>query len=93
MKTRFKSLFFLLVLTFSLNGQILELSPAFPTVNDVVTIVYDASQGNAALLGASQVYCHAGLITSTSTSPTNWQYVQGIWGQADPQVQPEQASE
>ena len=87
MKTRFKSLFFLLVLTFSLNGQILELSPAFPTVNDVVTIVYDASQGNAALLGVNQVYCHAGLITSTSTSPTNWQYVQGNWGQADPQVQ------
>ena len=87
MKSRFKSLFFLLVLTFSLNGQILELSPAFPTVNDVVTIVYDASQGNAALLGVNQVYCHAGLITSTSTSPTNWQYVQGNWGQADPQVQ------
>ena len=87
MKTRFKSLFFLLVLTFSLNGQILELSPAFPTVNDVVTIVYDASQGNAALLGVNQVYCHAGLITSTSTSPSNWQYVQGNWGQADPQVQ------
>ncbi len=77
----------MLVLTFSLNGQILELSPAFPTVNDVVTIVYDASQGNAALLGVNQVYCHAGLITSTSTSPTNWQYVQGNWGQADPQVQ------
>lgn len=70
-----------------LSAQILEVNPAFPTTNDVVTIVYDATQGNAALVGVNQIYCHAGLITSTSTSPSNWQYVQGNWGQADPQVQ------
>jgi len=68
------------------NAQILELNPAFPTVNDVVTVTYDATQGNAALVGQSQIYCHAGLITSASTSPTNWQFVQGNWGTVDPQV-------
>jgi glycosidase len=73
-------------LRISLNAQILELDPAFPTVNDVITITYDATQGNGALIGQSQVYCHAGLITSSSTSPTNWQYVQGNWGTVDPQV-------
>ncbi|MEN9700511.1 MAG: hypothetical protein RLZZ301_1709 [Bacteroidota bacterium] len=67
-------------------GQILEVNPVFPNVNDVVTITYNATQGNAALVGQSQIYCHAGLITSTSTSPTNWQYVQGNWGTADPTV-------
>jgi hypothetical protein len=44
------------------QAQILEVNPAFPTVNDVVTITYDATQGNAALVGQSQIYCHAGLI-------------------------------
>ena len=68
------------------QAQILEVNPAFPTVNDVVTITYDATQGNAALVGQNQVYCHAGLITSASTSPTNWQFVQGNWGTVDAQV-------
>ena len=68
------------------QAQILELNPAFPTVNDVVTITYNATQGNAALVGQSQIYCHAGLITSASTSPTNWQFVQGNWGTVDPEV-------
>ena len=64
-------------------SQILTVNPAFPTVNDVVTITYDATLGNAALINQSQIYCHTGVITSTSTSPTNWQYVQGAWGTAD----------
>jgi glycosidase len=67
-------------------AQTLQVTPAFPTVNDVVTITYDASQGNAALVNQFQIYCHTGLITTTSTSPTNWQYVQGNWGAADPDV-------
>lgn len=69
------------------NAQILEVTPAFPTVNDVVTIVYDATQGNGALVGTNQVYCHAGVITTASTSPSNWLFVQGNWGQVDPNVQ------
>jgi len=75
------------LLNLAINAQILELTPAFPTVNDVVTIVYDATEGNGALVGTNQVYCHAGLITTASTSPTNWLFVQGNWGQVDPNVQ------
>jgi len=84
MKTAYSLLFTVISsLTF---GQILEVSPAFPTVNDVVTIVYDATEGNAALNGQNQIYCHTGIISSTSTSPTNWQFVQGVWGTADAEV-------
>ena len=68
------------------HGQILIVNPAFPTVNDVVTITYDATKGNAALANQTQIYCHTGLITTSSTSPSNWQYVQGTWGTADPDV-------
>ena len=67
-------------------AQILSVTPAFPTQNDSVTIVYNAAQGNGALVGTTPVYAHAGLITSTSTSPTNWQFVQGTWGQPTAKV-------
>jgi hypothetical protein len=76
----------LMLLDGFVNAQILEVNPAFPTVNDVVTITYDATQGNAALVGQNQIYAHAGLITAASTSPTNWQFVQGNWGTVDPEV-------
>jgi len=77
---------FSLAFTIFVNAQLLTVNPAFPTVNDVVTITYDATLGNAALVNQNQIYCHTGLITTTSTSPTNWQYVQGTWGTADPDV-------
>ena len=83
---RYSILVFSICLTFLAKSQVLTVNPAFPTVNDVVTITYDATLGNAALINQSQIYCHTGLITSTSTSPTNWQYVQGTWGTADPDV-------
>ncbi|NBR13159.1 MAG: T9SS C-terminal target domain-containing protein [Flavobacteriales bacterium] len=68
------------------HSQILEISPAFPTVNNTVTIIYDATQGNGALVGQTQIYAHTGVITSTSTSPTNWLFTKGTWGTADPTV-------
>ena len=86
MKNQLFLFFSFLSSTAFLQAQILELNPAFPTVNDVVTITYDATQGNAALVGQNQIYAHAGLITSASTSPTNWQFVQGNWGTVDPEV-------
>ena len=69
-----------------LSAQIVSVTPAFPTIDDVVTIVYDASEGNAALNGTSPIYAHTGVITTTSTSPTNWLYTKGTWGTADASV-------
>ena len=66
-------------------SQIIQISPAFPTVNDVVTIHYNSSQGNGGLDGISPVYTHTGLVTQTGL-PSTWSYVQGNWGQADPSV-------
>ncbi|MEO0899448.1 MAG: alpha-amylase family glycosyl hydrolase [Bacteroidota bacterium] len=67
-------------------GQILEIDPIFATLDDSITIVYNASEGNGALEGLSPVYAHMGLITTNSTSATDWKYVQGQWGTADPKV-------
>ena len=68
------------------NAQILTVTPAFPSQNDTVTIIYDATEGNGALTGVVPVYAHAGLITNQSTSPTDWKHVQGNWGTADASV-------
>ena len=65
--------------------QIIQISPAFPTVNDVVTIHYNASQGNGGLVGITPVYTHTGIVTQSGL-PSSWSYVQGNWGQADTNV-------
>ncbi len=69
----------------AVEAQILDVSPAFPTVNDVVTITYDATAGNGALTNTAPVYAHTGVIVS-GNALSNWQYVQGTWGTADPDV-------
>jgi 1,4-alpha-glucan branching enzyme len=85
---KFKTLYFVFSVFsgFPLFSQILDVTPAFPTVNDIVTVVYDSKEGNATLNNTSTIYAHSGLITSASTSPTNWLFVQGNWGTADPNV-------
>ena len=85
MRTLFPSLFFLFAAT-AMTAQVLSVTPAFPSQNDTVTIIYDATQGNAALTGVLPVYAHAGLITNQSTSATDWKHVQGNWGTADASV-------
>ena len=85
MRTLFPCLFFFFAAT-AMTAQVLSVTPAFPSQNDTVTIIYDATQGNAALTGVIPVYAHAGLITNQSTSATDWKHVQGNWGTADVSV-------
>jgi 1,4-alpha-glucan branching enzyme len=73
---------FLLVFLFlSLQAQqLITVSPEFATVNDNnVIVTFDASQGNAGLIGTSSIYAHTGVITSLSTSNTDWKYVIATW--------------
>lgn len=71
-----------------LFAQVILTEPYFPTAESTVTIIYDASQGNAALEDyAGTVYAHTGVITDASTSPSDWKHVQGIWGTADAEVE------
>lgn len=76
----------LLLCTSYTKAQVVSLSPAFASQNDTVTVTYDATLGNAALIGVSPVYAHAGVITNKSTSSTDWKYVQGAWGTDDAKV-------
>ncbi len=62
-------------------SQVVYTEPEFPSQLDDVTIYFDATKGNAGLAGfTGEVYAHTGVITSTSTSVSDWKYVQGEWG-------------
>lgn len=79
-------IFAVLILLSSLNGlfsQALTYTPAYPKVTDTFTLTYDASLGNGALAGATEIYIHTGVVTSRSVSLSDWKYRPAIWGTAD----------
>ncbi len=77
----------LTLLSYSIaHAQVVSINPVFATQNDTVTITFDATQGNGALVGVAQVYAHTGVITDLSPSPTSWRHVVGNWGTPDPTV-------
>lgn len=85
MKLNFIYLFTFIFLSNIGFSQIIQITPAFPTVNDVITVQYDAAQGNGGLVGVSPVYTHTGVVTQSGL-PSSWSYTQGSWGQADTNV-------
>lgn len=87
MKFRLTLLCVLSMVAQVLSAQLISTDPIFPTPDGPVTVIFDASQGNAALAGyTGDIYAHTGLITQDSDTPSDWQYVQGVWGTADPEV-------
>jgi glycosidase len=68
----------------SINAQLLTWTPNFAKDNDNIAITVDATKGNQGLLNfAGPVYVHTGVITSTSTSQTDWKYSKFAWGTAN----------
>ena len=68
-----------------LSAQVVWTDPPFPSAEDQVTLYYDATEGNGELAGIIPVYIHTGLITSGSSSPTDWQYVNMPWASTAPE--------
>jgi len=65
-------------------SQLLTWTPPFPRENDAaqtLVITMDATKGNAGLLNhaPTDVYVHIGVITSKSTSSSDWKYVKFTW--------------
>ena len=62
----------LLLLSFCLpllvQAQVVWTDPPFPSIDDQVTLYYDATEGNGELQGTIPVYIHTGLITSQSSA-------------------------
>ena len=77
-----RKLSFLLILVVSqlcAKSQLLTTTPTFLTETSTpITIIMDASKGNRGLNNyatTSDVYVHTGVITSSSTSNSDWRYV------------------
>ncbi len=82
--------FFLLITLLSANigwlcSQI-TITPENPTVNDTITLLYDARQGNAALAGISPIYIHTGVLTTESEGWWDWKFVKTNWGENTDEV-------
>ncbi len=74
-----------LLLTLQSWGQVVTTEPAFPMVDEPVTIIFDATQGNGGLAGyTGDVYAHTGVITNLSVSGSDWKYVKSGWGENIP---------
>lgn len=83
MKTAFRLFFLLLLCPFVADAQVYTI-PAFPRADQPVTIYFDATQGTGGLANCNcNVYLHTGLITSASTSPSDWKHVVTTWGSAN----------
>ncbi len=77
----------LLFFTFSIRAQELTSVPVFPLDTSTVSITVDCSLGNQGLLNyanTNDVYVHVGVITSLSTSSSDWRYVPFTWGTTNP---------
>ena len=92
----FKTLIIILAMLISIPGiaQLITTDPPFPTTNDLVLITFDATEGSGGLAGyTGDVYAHTGVITSESSSGSDWRYVQTSWGQNTPETKMEKIGE
>jgi alpha-glucosidase (family GH31 glycosyl hydrolase) len=86
---KYKSITFLLIIisALSLKAQVAWLTPENPSVDEKVTLTFDASQGNRALADYDgAVYLHTGIITNKSLDGGDWKHVIGNWGKIDERV-------
>jgi hypothetical protein len=85
MKQTFCFLFILISALSGVGGQVVESDRIFPGPNDELVITFFADRGNQGLKGyTGDVYAHTGVITSASTSPSDWRYTKTNWNQNTP---------
>ncbi|MFY0592733.1 alpha-amylase family glycosyl hydrolase [Roseivirga sp.] len=79
---------FLLSLSFCIafatvaTAQIVTLEPSSANGEQEIKIIFDATEGDAGLVGASKVYMHSGVVVDSPTG-TDWTNVIGNWGSDD----------
>lgn len=62
-----------------LPAQVVTYTPAYPTIHDSLVIEYDATLGNAALVGMSPVFAHTGVLNRFSTDLSDWEHQVSQW--------------
>jgi len=88
MKYRPVLLLLFFALTVQLQAQVAWLKPPNPTVDDTVTLFFNANKGNKELASwKGPVYLHTGVITKKSIDGDDWKHVTGNWGKDDKGVE------
>lgn len=84
---KFIALLFILF-TAGVNAQLVQWTPYFAKDTDSMTVIFDATQGNAGLSGyTGDVYAHTGVITNLSNNDKDWKYVKTpTWGTNTPET-------
>ena len=73
----FLSLFLIVLFV---NAQVVTTSPASFVESDLVSLTFDATQGDAGLKDyTGDVYAHIGVVTNLSSSNSDWKYVKAAW--------------
>lgn len=87
MKKKLQYLLLILLLAKASYSQLITWQPYFAKDSDSLTVIFDATKGNAGLMGyTGDVYAHTGVITNLSTQPSDWRYVKTNWGQNTPET-------
>ena len=84
MKRKFykSSLSHFFLIAFSFSQSVIEHEPLFPSIDKPIRIIFYADRGTKGLMNFSgDVYAHTGVITSKSSTPSDWRYVKTNWGQ------------
>ncbi|MFN8135820.1 MAG: Por secretion system protein, partial [Bacteroidales bacterium] len=78
---KFSILITILSLIFTnVYSQVITVTPAIPTDQDNVEVIFDATQGSGGLKDVTgDVYAHTGVLTNLSTSNSSWRYVKADW--------------
>ncbi len=78
----FISLFAFFLISHVILAQVVTSDPTMPTDADEVTITFYADQGSGGLADYSgDIYAHTGVITSESSSSSDWKYVKADWSE------------
>ncbi|MDG5799052.1 alpha-amylase family glycosyl hydrolase [Marinilabiliaceae bacterium ANBcel2] len=71
---------FLLFLPSNFFAQVVTTDPSLVTLEEPVTIYFNAAEGTGALAGFSgDIYAHTGVITNESSNSSDWKYVIAEW--------------
>ena len=74
-----KILICILLFTVSSYCQIINWSPAYPSISDTITITYNSSLGNSELIDTDEIYIHTGVLNKYSSSNHDWMNIPVQW--------------
>ena len=69
----------ILLFTVSSYCQVINWSPAYPSISDTITITYNSSLGNSELIDTDEIYIHTGVLNKYSSSNHDWMNIPVQW--------------